>query len=191
MSFIIFKGLSVAKNGNRPGSVPLGSLEIFFESLYAPYVYSVFFGSFVLICYLYLRVVHIFRPYWETYRMSSRFECCFVLVFRIVGLWVLVNLKYTKKYASKTHRSITIRKWIIPKSFVKFSSTPILKNICERLLLSFMLEKNAGVLLCSIVLETCLQKLITGFNVRQLDILKYFRIIFSLKKANYPIFVFV
>ena len=43
MSFIIFKGLSVVKNCNRPGSAPLGSLEIFFESLYAPYVYSVFF----------------------------------------------------------------------------------------------------------------------------------------------------
>ena len=54
-----------------------------------------------------------------------------------------------------------------------------------------MLEKNAGTLLCSIVLETCVQKLITGFNVKQLDILKYFRVIFFLKKANYPIFVFV
>ena len=189
MSFIIFKGLSVAKNGNRPGSAPLGSLEIFFESLYAPYVYSVFFWFicfnllFIFTCCPHLQAL--LRNVSDVFKVWVLFCTC------ISYCWIVSPSKFEVYKKVKTHRSITIRKWIIPKSFVKFSSTPILKNICERLLLSFMLEKNAGVLLCSIVLETCLQKLITGFNVRQLDILKYFRVIFSLKKANYPIFVFV
>ena len=84
----------------------LSNLEFFTEFLYALiYVYSfysflfflsisLFFLSFFLFFkfnllfyyyyynYLYLCILYVYRPCWKTYKISSRFESCFVFAFQ-------------------------------------------------------------------------------------------------------------
>ena len=75
----------------------LSNLELFVESLYASNIYLhifllfflSFFKFFLYIYFYYynyhhyycLYVLYVHRACWETYKISSRFESCFVLVF--------------------------------------------------------------------------------------------------------------
>ena len=91
----------------------LSNLEFFIESLYASNIYLSFFFSFLSFIFFYIYYYHyynclclcvlcVYRPCWETHKISSRFESFLYLYFRIfyfwiVELWVLVNMKYRKE----------------------------------------------------------------------------------------------
>ena len=97
----------------------LSSLVFFLESLYGSYTFTVFLGYynfflvlvFFFVCFVYvylsLCVLHMFRPYWKTHKISLSFGSCSILVFYnfvflcCFELRVLVNLKYRKKDKSK------------------------------------------------------------------------------------------
>ena len=70
----------------------LSNLELFIESLYASnlclhafYIY-IYFSFIIIIIIIIIITVCVFvlyvrRPFWETYKISSRFESCFVFAF--------------------------------------------------------------------------------------------------------------
>ena len=66
-------------------------------------------------CYLCLCILYVYRPCWEMYKISSRFESCFVCTcisefffyFCVAELWVLVKLKYRRKKRKKVGSDCT------------------------------------------------------------------------------------
>ena len=106
----------------------LSNLEFFIESLSVSNMFTVFFSflflffHFLYICFYYyyyyyclcLCVLYVYKPCWETNKISSRFESCFVFYFRIfhfciAELWILV--KYTETKNKKKKRILKAHYW--------------------------------------------------------------------------------
>ena len=91
----------------------LSNLEFFIQSLSASNICLSSFFSFLSFIFFYIYYYHyynclclcvlcVYRPCWETYKISSRFESFLYLYLRIfyfciAELWVLVNMKYRKE----------------------------------------------------------------------------------------------
>ena len=103
----------------------------FFLSLYLFSLFQFFYIYILLLLLLLLLllclcVLYVYRPCWETYKISSRFESCLYLYFIIfyfciVELWVLVNLFFfslstEKKISTYCHNFTVLSSFLTSKN---------------------------------------------------------------------------